>query len=149
MWTRFERYFKARKNGFQWVVFLLRLRKGLLRSFPLRNAAGKLSCTPFYIIGSGRSGNTLLRALLASHSDVGIPPEFFRFYPAYLSYQTNGKNSWEDLCTEVWSQITRSKDFDAWGLDTDQVLEQIRQLPLAERGLDRIFDQMYQNYLQK
>lgn len=34
-----------------------------------------MSDEPFFIIGSGRSGSTLLRLMLASHSRIGIPPE--------------------------------------------------------------------------
>ena len=34
-----------------------------------------MSTAPFFIIGSGRSGTTLLRMILASHSQLTIPPE--------------------------------------------------------------------------
>jgi Sulfotransferase family len=33
------------------------------------------SVAPFFIVGSGRSGSTLLRLMLASHSRITIPPE--------------------------------------------------------------------------
>ena len=33
------------------------------------------SVAPFFIVGSGRSGSTLLRLMLASHSRIAIPPE--------------------------------------------------------------------------
>jgi hypothetical protein len=33
------------------------------------------SAAPFFVIGSGRSGSTLLRLILASHSRLSIPPE--------------------------------------------------------------------------
>lgn len=36
---------------------------------------------PFFIVGSGRSGSTLLRAILASHSRLMIPPETWYLLP--------------------------------------------------------------------
>jgi hypothetical protein len=37
--------------------------------------------TPFFIIGSGRSGTTLLRLLLSNHSRIHIPPETWFILP--------------------------------------------------------------------
>jgi hypothetical protein len=34
-----------------------------------------VSSAPFFVVGSGRSGSTLLRLILASHSRLSIPPE--------------------------------------------------------------------------
>ena len=36
---------------------------------------------PFFIVGSGRSGSTLLRVMLASHSRLAIPPETWYLIP--------------------------------------------------------------------
>lgn len=38
---------------------------------------------PFFIVGCGRSGTTLLRVMLDSHDDVAVPPESL-FIPDYL-----------------------------------------------------------------
>ena len=37
--------------------------------------------TPFFIVGSGRSGSTLLRVILCAHSQVVIPPETYFIMP--------------------------------------------------------------------
>lgn len=39
------------------------------------------SAPPFFIVGSGRSGSTLLRMMLASHSRLAIPPETWFLLP--------------------------------------------------------------------
>jgi hypothetical protein len=36
---------------------------------------------PFFIVGSGRSGSTLLRMILASHSRIAVPPETYFLLP--------------------------------------------------------------------
>jgi hypothetical protein len=41
---------------------------------PMR-AEKAATTAPFFIVGSGRSGSTLLRMMLASHSRITIPPE--------------------------------------------------------------------------
>ncbi|HEY1300262.1 MAG TPA: sulfotransferase [Stellaceae bacterium] len=40
-----------------------------------------LATAPFFIVGSGRSGTTLLRMILASHSRLTIPPETWFMLP--------------------------------------------------------------------
>lgn len=39
------------------------------------------NANPFFIVGSGRSGSTLLRLILASHSRITIPPETWFIIP--------------------------------------------------------------------
>ena len=45
--------------------------------------AAKRLVDPFFIVGCGRSGTTLLRVMLDSHDDVAVPPESL-FIPDYL-----------------------------------------------------------------
>jgi Sulfotransferase family len=42
---------------------------------------GWRSAPPFFIVGSGRSGSTLLRLMLCSHSRLAIPPETWYLLP--------------------------------------------------------------------
>ena len=52
--------------------------------------------SPFFILGFGRSGNTVLRASLCSSYDVIIPPESMDFlYKAFIDYSKhNFTRSW-------------------------------------------------------
>ena len=44
---------------------------------------------PFFIVGSGRSGTTLLRMILASHSGLAIPPETWFLLPLLRRLDTS------------------------------------------------------------
>ena len=46
----------------------------LIKGRPLHSTVRYM---PFFIIGSGRSGNTLLRTILETHPEVHIPPETY------------------------------------------------------------------------
>ena len=54
------------------------LQNPLSNNYSTINEAANLTCIPFFIIGSGRSGNTLLRSILSGNSDISIPPESYR-----------------------------------------------------------------------
>jgi hypothetical protein len=43
---------------------------------------------PFFIVGSGRSGTTLLRLMLCSHSRISIPPETWYLIPLLERFST-------------------------------------------------------------
>jgi hypothetical protein len=48
---------------------------------PLPHVDEFATTAPFFIVGSGRSGSTLLRMMLASHSRLTIPPETWYLIP--------------------------------------------------------------------
>jgi hypothetical protein len=48
-----------------------------------------MNSAPFFIIGSGRSGTTLLRMILASHSRLTIPPETWFLLPLLRRLDTD------------------------------------------------------------
>ncbi|HEX6923051.1 MAG TPA: sulfotransferase, partial [Bacillales bacterium] len=69
----------------------------------LRSDAADLSCRPFFIIGSGRSGNTLLRTILFQNPDIVIPPESYVLGKAIRRYRQLSWLEWEELCSVVIS----------------------------------------------
>lgn len=76
----------------------------------------------FFIVGTSRSGSTLLQSMLNMHSKVVIPPEthFFHSYP-YLkeNYSEESKATFRDQLVDFWyDHKTRISDL---GLDKDAV----------------------------
>jgi len=73
--------------------------------------------TPFFIVGCGRSGSTLLQTLIDAHPNIAIPPEshiYNRFGGAFeyygdLSIQRHRRRFIDDLLNDVFVQM--------WNLD--------------------------------
>lgn len=51
-------------------------------------ADGSRPTAPFFIVGSGRSGSTLLRLMLCSHTRLAIPPETWYLIPLLERFDT-------------------------------------------------------------
>lgn len=52
---------------------------------------------PFFVVGSGRSGSTLLRMMLASHSRIAIPPETWFLLPLVEQFPIDKALNGEEL----------------------------------------------------
>jgi hypothetical protein len=82
---------------------------------------------PLFIIGNPRSGTTMLRLMLACHSEVLIPPEC-----GFIIWLKEKFSSWQrqdsHLCEKRSSfieELFASKKFDTWKLEKNTVEEQI------------------------
>ena len=73
--VRFAAHSDAFRAVLVWGARVRRGRWGLRVSTPLHAASGVRP--PFFIIGSGRSGNTRLRAMLNAPPELAIPPESY------------------------------------------------------------------------
>ena len=66
----------------------------LLKGRPLHDEA---RYRPFFIIGSGRCGTTLLRAMLQTHPTVHIPPETYSLGQIIQEYPRYSRLPWDEL----------------------------------------------------
>ncbi|MEQ5791021.1 sulfotransferase [Muricauda sp. NFXS6] len=103
---------------------------------------------PFFIIGCGRSGNTLLRSMLVTGKEVVIPPESYvwprlirRFWP--MSFLR-----WEILCSWVIGEFEAHK-FDTWEVNLYKAHEKARGLPKNRRTLSNILHVIYSTYAEE
>jgi hypothetical protein len=83
---------------------------------------------PFFIVGSARSGTTLLRLMLNAHSQVGVPPES-RFICEFWSGET------EIEVTGYLTRLAAHKRFQLWDLPIHTVRSEIGdrdRIPFAE-----------------
>jgi len=90
---------------------------------------------PFFIVGAGRSGTTLLRRILCSSPEVHIPPELYiqDFVQLYKRYK---KMRWGDFICLILSSIeygNRPRPYSSGPLANE-----LKRIPKKERSVARI-----------
>ncbi|MGH0037008.1 MAG: sulfotransferase family protein [Myxococcota bacterium] len=82
------------------------------------SAPGALPAAPFFIVGTGRCGSTLLQAMLLSHSRIAIPPEthFFAELDPALAFADplppGADDAYLDACVRAlhWAELGLERD---------------------------------------
>ena len=108
-----------------------------------------LSCIPFFIIGSGRSGNTLLRSILSGNSDISIPPESYRIPFAIKKFHIFNNRDWEDIVPQVLKEFEDCKEFYTWEIDITDAQKRLENIADSKRTLSNIFDELFCTYTEK
>lgn len=133
---------------FVWIYESLSL---LARFFTIRKriTADHHFKEPFFIIGCGRSGNTLLRSMLVAGEEVSIPPESYvwpriirRFWP--LSFLP-----WHILSSFVVSEFESYKEFNTWEINIYRAHARVRGLAKDKQTLSHIMDIVYRTYIEE
>tara|TARA_Y100000996_G_scaffold122243_1_gene91856 strand:- start:145 stop:1080 length:936 start_codon:yes stop_codon:yes gene_type:complete len=113
------------------------------------NDESNLSCIPFFIIGSGRSGNTLLRSILSGNSDISIPPESYRIPFAIKKFHIFNNRDWEDIVPQVLKEFEDCKEFYTWEIDITDAQKRLENIADSKRTLSNIFDELFCTYAEK
>src|ERR687891_146613 len=80
---------------------------------------------PFFIIGSARSGTTLLRLMLNAHREVAVPPE-----SRFITELWQGQ---EEIDVEsLLSRLASHKRFEAWDLPLEAVRDELVKVENAD-----------------
>lgn len=80
---------------------------------------------PIFVVGSPRSGTTLLGLMLHAHPRIAIPPENRFVLPVYFGREKFGDLSQPDNRRLVAEEIVHSRQFNDLGLDPDDVTDRI------------------------
>lgn len=105
------------------------------------------SISPFFIIGSGRSGNTLLRRLLNNHTQLFIPPETFVLGSVINTFQIFRGARWEEIVTLVYDKFEMHPEFETFGIDSlKELKKEMIQLPEKKKSLDNLLNSFYLFY---
>jgi protein-tyrosine sulfotransferase len=105
---------------------------------------------PFFIIGSGRSGNTLLRRILASHPSYHIPPETYVLGAITKKYWTVAHMDWNDIVPFIYSFFQFHDEFETFGVENlAELVRTVRRLEEPRRSLALIINAFYEWHAQQ
>jgi hypothetical protein len=111
----------------------------LLRGRPLH---GAVRYRPFFIVGSGRCGSTLLRAMLVAHPDLHIPPES-ALGPMVREYRRYSRLPWNVVLRIVLGRLEWDQSWATWELALKPLLRELDALPRDARNLATILAAPY------
>jgi len=104
---------------------------------------------PFFIVGAGRSGTTLLRRVLVASQQVHIPPETYVLAQVIEYYKRNAYQDWQDLVRDCMALFEMHPEFDTFQISLRPLLPQLRALPEHERSLAKILDMFYRYHAEQ
>ncbi len=138
-----EKYQNNLPESLYYIIDLLLPLKQLICCVPYP-INRKESYQPFFIVGSGRSGNTLLRRIFYAHPALHIPPETFVLGPSIrLFRQYRNSMKWADLVYLILSQFEFHPEFETHEISLRPLAGQLVDIPEDSRSLAFILDSLY------
>jgi len=100
---------------------------------------------PFFIIGAQRSGTTLLRLMLNSHSQVAIPEEGTFWMPMLRRHKSNvGRTLRASEIEKYLEYIRKNSQFKLWGIDATSLFDDMQNN--GNCTLRELMDRLYRFY---
>lgn len=104
---------------------------------------------PFFIVGSGRSGNTLVRAILHAHSGLAIPPESYVLGRVAWLGRLFRDDPWEVQVDRLLGAFDTSEIRATWHLDLAGVRGRLLAAPHDRRGVDAVVDAVFRAWVRE
>lgn len=122
--------------------------RGLWRSrhHPLERSE---AIEPFFIVGSGRSGTTLLRRILQATPGVHVPPEMHALGECIRVYRRNRALPWPELVRTALAPLAFDPEFGRFGVDLARLAADLDALPAPARSLARVLDALYRRHAEE
>jgi hypothetical protein len=100
---------------------------------------------PFFIIGSGRSGNTLLRRVLTAHPALHIPPETLVLGRVAKKFRQVSHMHWSDIVLFVYAFFQFEEEFDAFEISNmPELVKNVAGVEPNRRSLAFIINAFYE-----
>ena len=108
---------------------------------PYNYSRENLSCEPFFILGSGRNGSTLLASTLTQYQNIHIPPEQFVLPYAIMKFRLFNFFSWKRLTKIIWNDYKKEENTTNWKFYQENLKE--------SKSLKGILDKVYSSSTNK
>ena len=128
--------------------WMLSDRRGGRRMWPVRTAADESAGArePFFLMGSPRSGTTLLRAIVSSHPKIFIPPENGAWRQMIRTFGARRGEAWDAVAGAVLEAFQAGYEFDQWRVERAALASGARAIPEERRSLVALIDTIYRAY---
>jgi protein-tyrosine sulfotransferase len=134
IFLRFEHRLNESFYGVKILLFTYNIKVILIRlinfdfslKVPISGNTKHTISSPFFIIGSGRSGNTLLRAMLNTHENIVIPPELYSLKKIIKTVLKQRHLPWDDLCVVANDIFFNTPHTDVWKIDKMDMLYELK-----------------------
>jgi protein-tyrosine sulfotransferase len=112
--------------------------------YGFKNAISKPTDTysPFFILGSGRNGSTLLSSMLNNHSEIVVPLENYVLPYAIIKYRLYNFLEWNDLIRLIIADFDDETQTEFWELSFKGFYNQMKELPKNERSFRRLYHEI-------
>ena len=103
---------------------------------------------PFFLVGSGRCGTTLLRRMLTGTDSVFIPPETRVIQDIVYFYKKNRNVTWLDLTSTSIGHFASHPDFDKYfpSVPFSDLGSQLRSVSCEQQSLAFILNAIYHHF---
>lgn len=99
---------------------------------------------PLFIVGSGRSGNTLARRVLMATGGIYIPPETFVLGDIVMGWPRTTLLTWRERVWLFCAHFEKHSEFATFGLaNLDEFAREVIALPEERRSLRSLVDSFY------
>ena len=113
---------------------------------PINCITEKKNSKLFFIIGSGRSGNTILRAMLSVHERIVIPPEFYNLKKLILTLLKNRHLCWDNLCVIAANIFFTTADHEAWGINKNEMITELKNYDKIDQNISNLILSFHKYY---
>ena len=154
MFLKFNRYLSSSFFGVKILLTIFYIKSLLSRliyfnfkSFiPIISSKDRKYSKLFFIIGSGRSGTTILRAMLSVHERIVIPPEFYSLKKLILNLLKNRHLCWDDLCVIATNIFFESADHEAWGINENEMITELKNYDKIDQNIANLILSFHKYY---
>ncbi len=102
---------------------------------------------PFFIVGSGRSGNTLLRRILNNHSELYIPPETYVLGSSIQDSFLYPQLGWANTVSLIYSNFEYNEEFETFNIKSlKHLYASVSKVPKDMRSIAYILNSFYEEY---